>query len=47
LYYTGLTGYASVGEKENTKKKYQLDENKNIILQVTISANGYNWYVIE
>jgi len=47
LYYTGITGYAKVSEKEGMKKKFQLDENKNIILQVSIPANGYNWYMIE
>lgn len=47
LYYTGITGYAEVGEKGNIKKKYQLDGNKDIMLQITIPKNGYNWYLIE
>ena len=47
LYYTGITGIAKVGEKDGAKIKYQLDENKNIMLQVSIPANGYNWYLIE
>jgi hypothetical protein len=47
LYYTGLSGTATVGEKEGAKIKYQLDENKNILLPVSIPANGYNWYLIE
>jgi len=47
LYYTGITGDAAICEKEGIKKKYRLDENKNIMLQVSIPANGYNWYLIE
>jgi hypothetical protein len=47
LYYTGLSGSVKIGEKEGAKIKYQLDENKNIILPVSIPANGYNWYLIE
>lgn len=47
LYYTGITGIAKVSEKEGLKKNYKLDENKNILLRITIPANGYNWYLIE
>ena len=47
LYYTGITGNAEVGEKGGIKKIYPLDENKNIMLQASIPANGYNWYLIE
>jgi len=47
LYYTGISGSAGVREKEGAEKKYRLDENKNIILQVSIPANGYNWYLIR
>jgi hypothetical protein len=47
LYYTGLSDSVKIGEKEGAKIKYQLDENKNIILPVSIPANGYNWYLIE
>ena len=47
LYYTGITGIAKVSEKEGLKKDYKPDENRNIFLQITIPANGYNWYLIE
>jgi len=47
LYYTGLTHFAKVSEKEGRQKTYQLNDNKNMMLQVSIPANGYNWYLIE
>jgi len=47
LYYTGITRSAKISEKEGVQKKYQLDQNKNVMLQVTIPENGYNWYLIE
>ena len=47
LYYTGITGNAEVSEKEGVREKYPLDENKNIMLQVTIPENSYNWYLVE
>ena len=47
LYYTGLKQSAMVGEKEGIPKKMRLDENSNLILRVSIPANGYNWYLFE
>src|SRR5690348_536811 len=47
LYYTGILGSATVSEKEGKKIKYLLDENKNIVLRLSIPANGYNWFLIE
>jgi hypothetical protein len=38
---------ATVSEKEGNKTKYPLDENKNIVLRLSIPANGYNWFLIE
>ena len=47
LYYTGISRVATVSEKEGNKIKYPLDENKNIVLRLSIPANGYNWFLIE
>jgi len=47
LYYTGISNSATVSEKEGKKTKYLLDENKNIVLRLSIPANGYNWFLIE
>ncbi|MEO8854151.1 MAG: alpha-galactosidase, partial [Ginsengibacter sp.] len=47
LYYSGLTQSAMVSEKQGIPKKMRLDENSNLTLQVSIPANGYNWYLFE
>lgn len=47
LYYTGLTGTASIREQEGTPAKYHLGRDYTVELDVTIPANGYTWYVIE
>lgn len=47
LYYTGLSKFAMVSEKDGFAKKKQMDEKSNLILRVTIPANGYNWYLFE
>lgn len=47
LYYSGLSGKAMIREQEDKKKKYILDSNYEVELEVRIPANGYTWYVIE
>ncbi|KIO74881.1 alpha-galactosidase [Pedobacter lusitanus] len=47
LYYTGLTVQADIREKEGKSKSYKLDNNHNVIYEVTIPANSYTWLVIE
>ncbi|MBB5623904.1 hypothetical protein HDE69_004993 [Pedobacter cryoconitis] len=47
LYYTGLTGQANIREKEGKAVSYTLDNNNQVIYEVTIPANGYTWLVIE
>lgn len=47
LYYTGLTTIASVKEKDKAARKYSLDRNYEIELQVTIEPESYTWFVIE
>jgi hypothetical protein len=38
---------ATVAEKDGLKKLMSLDASGNLSLQVSIPANGYNWYVIR
>jgi hypothetical protein len=47
LYYTGLGKTASIREQEGRAKKYKLDRDYNITLEIRIPANGYTWYVVE
>jgi len=47
LYYTGLTGTATITEKGVSGKKYTLNRNYEITFTFTIAAESYNWYVIE
>jgi hypothetical protein len=47
LYYTGLTGKASIREKEGKSTSYTIDKNNNVTYEITIPANGYTWLVIE
>lgn len=47
LFYTGLSKTASIREQEGRAKKYKLDRNYNITLEIRIPANGYTWYVVE
>jgi len=47
LYYTGLDKTASVAEKDSLKKLMSLDASAYLSLQVSIPANGYNWYLVR
>jgi hypothetical protein len=47
LYYTGLSKTASIRKQEGRAKKYKLDRDYNITLEIRIPANGYTWYVVE
>ena len=47
LYYTGLTGKASVSEQGGKPQRFRLDRDYNITLTVTIPANGYKWLIIK
>ncbi|RIJ46365.1 hypothetical protein D1614_19390 [Maribellus luteus] len=47
LYYTGLTDFALIREKEGTAKEYRISRDYKVKITVTIPANSYNWYVIE
>lgn len=47
LYYTGLTEKASIREKEGRARRYRLERDFCVELEVTLPAKGYTWYVIE
>ena len=47
LYYTGLTDIAKIRAQEGKSKKYTLDREYFIDLEVEVKPNWYNWYVIE
>ena len=47
LYYTGLEKIARIRECERRSKKYNLNRNYSVSLEVTIPAKGYTWYVVE
>jgi hypothetical protein len=47
LYYTGLTDVAMIREQEDTPKKYKLDREYKVQLEVEVPAQGHNWFVIE
>ncbi len=47
LYYTGLTGAASVREKEKPPSKLRLDPQGRSQLDVKLSPRGVTWFVLE
>lgn len=47
LYYTGLSGKASIREQEGPVKVYPMSEDRKITLSVKLPARGYAWYVVE
>ena len=47
LYYTGLTGKATVSERDGKPLKVKLDREYNATVTVTIPAEGYTWLVIR
>lgn len=47
LYYTGLTDWALIKEKEGVPQKLLLDRNYEIELTFTIDPETYTWYTIQ
>jgi len=47
LYYTGLEKKASVREMNLPPKSYKVDKDGNVLIEVSIPANGHTWLVIE
>lgn len=47
LYYTGLTGEATIVDQEGRSKAYSLDRNDEISFTFTIKADSYCWFVVK
>jgi hypothetical protein len=47
LYYTGLTETASIRQEEGMAKKYNVNREYKVELEVPIKANSYTWLVVE
>ena len=47
LYYSGIRGKAKVQEQEGKTKTYRVDKNYSISLEISIPANGYNYFVLK
>ena len=47
LYYTGLTKFVRIREKEGVAKQYILNRNYEVSLSITLSPKSYSWWVVE
>jgi hypothetical protein len=47
VYFTGITDIANVQDNEGKTKRYRLDHDYKIKLEVTIPSKGYAWYIIN
>jgi hypothetical protein len=47
LYYTGLTATATLKDKNGFVKKYMLNRNYEIEVNVTIEPENYTWLIVE
>ncbi|WP_289161440.1 LamG-like jellyroll fold domain-containing protein [uncultured Parabacteroides sp.] len=47
LYYTGLKGKVTIITSDGSKKNYPLDQNGNLLLPVSVTAQGTSWFLIE
>ncbi|MCY7422552.1 MAG: alpha-galactosidase [Chitinophagaceae bacterium] len=47
LYYTGLTDEVQIKEKEASAKKFKLNRDYSVDVQVKIPAEGYTWLVLQ
>jgi hypothetical protein len=47
LYYTGLTGQASISQREGTPQLYKLNGLSEAEVTVTLPAEGYTWLVVK
>ena len=47
LYYTGLTDTAKIRQEEGPSRRYRLDRQYNVPIDVSVAAGGVTWYVIE
>ena len=47
LYYTGLKEKATVMTADGQRTEYQLDKDANLLLPVSVKAQGTTWFLIE
>lgn len=47
IYYTGITGRATIREREGKAKSYRPDRNFQINLNVHIEPQQYTWFIIQ
>ena len=47
LYYTGLTGVASIRERDGAPREYRLARDYSVEVPVTVPARGATWLVIQ
>jgi hypothetical protein len=47
LYYTGLKGKATVTSSDGNKQHFSLNEAGELLLPVSIKAQGISWFLIE
>jgi hypothetical protein len=47
VYYTGLSGTASVSENGGDSKKYAINSDNEITIPVTVEPNSQTWYIIK
>jgi len=47
VYYTGLTKFAKIREKEGRLQSYKLNRDFTVDYTFTLPAEGYSWFVIE
>lgn len=47
LYYTGLKEKATVMTADGQRTEYRLDKDANLLLPVSVKAQGTTWFLIE
>jgi len=47
VYYTGITNAAVIRERDGSGKRYDIDRDYTVRIDVTMPAQGYSWFVIE
>jgi hypothetical protein len=47
LYYTGLNQLATIRERDQDPKSVQISRSYDVNLDVTVSPQSMNWYVVE
>ena len=47
LYYTGLSGKATIREQEGPPRSLELDSRSSARLEVSVPAGGFSWFIVE